>query len=261
MIKSLLPPILKYSAMSVTALGILLILVATFLWFKPMPSFPHDAQRDLPWQLPDYRAANTHIEILEDGRIKIEIEHLPLVNIEPKMVAFFYQVLPISTVQLNGSLYPLYHLFHPSEHGKIEVKQAAADGTPGMAVGALVGRQEWFGEFNSKGAGRVIKINQHGMTVKPEMLGLHFGQIEHIFEKTEYGTRYRVKSIIGSELPIIGSAINYYIRHKMFKPDMLKQWLRHQVEEVSSLQFFLAELYGQKDLAQDHHYVLNIPSS
>jgi len=261
MIRSLIHPLIKYGAISIAALGILVILAATFLWFKPLPSFPHDAQRDLPWQLPDYKAANTHMEILDDGRIKIEIEHLPLVNIEPQMVAYFYQVLPISTVQLNGQLYPLYHLFHPSEHGKIEVKQAASDGTPGMAVGALVGRQEWFGKFNSKGAGRVISINAHGMTVKPEMMGLHFGQIEHIFEKTEYGTRYRVKSIIGSDLPIIGGAINYYIRHKMFNPEMLKQWLRHQVEEVSSLPFFLAELYGQKDSVQDHHYVLNITSN
>ncbi len=250
--------LIKHTTIIAAALGMLLILAAAFLWFKPLPSFPHDAQRDLPWQLPDYKAANTHMEILEDGRIKIEIEHLPLVNIKPEMVAYFYQVLPISTVQLNGNLYPLYHLFHPSEHGKIEVKQPAADGTPGMAVGALVGRQEWFGKFNSKGAGRVMAINEHGMTVKPEMLGLHFGQIEHIFEKTDYGTRYRVSSIIGSDLPVIGGAINYYIRHKMFNPEMLKQWLRHQVEEVSSLQFFLAQLYGQKDQVQDNHYMLTI---
>ncbi len=63
---------IKYCSISIAALGILLIVAATILWFKPLPSFPHDAQRDLPWQLPDYNAANTHMEILDDGRIKIE---------------------------------------------------------------------------------------------------------------------------------------------------------------------------------------------
>ncbi len=250
--------VLKSAAIIIATLLALLVLIAAILWFKPQASFPHDTARDLPWQLPDYQAANTQIKILSDGRIKIDIEHLPLNHIQPEMLAYFYQVLPISTVTLNGTHYPLYHLFHPNEHGIIEVKEAATDGSPGMNVGALVARQEWFGDFNSQGAGRVVSMDEHGMTVLPEMLGLHFGKIEHIFEQTPNGTRYRVHSIIGSQLPIIGGAINYYIREKMFKPDMLKQWLRHQVQEVSSLSFFLPQLFSQKEMVENYHFILNV---
>ncbi len=251
-------PFVKFCFISITAtLGLLLLLVA-ILWFKPPGQFPHDTPRDLPWQLPDYTQAKTQYKILDDGRIQIDIEHLPLVGVSPEMVSYFYKVLPISTVNLNGVEYPLYHLFHPSEHGKIEVKQPATDGSLGMGVGALVARQEWFGPYNSKGAGRVMEFSKDGMRVKPEMLGLHFGEINHHFEKSDNGTRYHLNSIIGSDLPILGPVINYYIRHKMFNEKMLSQWLRHQVQEVSSLPFFLPQLYAQKDFSSHHQYTLKI---
>ena len=219
--------------------------IAAMVWFKPQPDFPHHEPRNLPWELPDYTQANSQIKVLNDGRLHITIEHLPLVNIEPKMVSLFYRVLPISTVELNGQTIPLYHIFHPTEHGYIEVKEKAASGINGMTEGALISRKEWFGPYNSKGAGRILKMTDTTMIAQPEMLGLTFGRIEHTFEPTDIGTRYTVNSIIGSDLPLIGPAINYYIRHKMFNPGMLTQWLRHQVQEVSSLQFFAKPLFDQ----------------
>lgn len=234
---------IKAITKTILALLAAIMFMAAFIWFKPLPEFPHHEPRNLPWALPDYTQASSQINVLKDGRLHITIEHLPLLNIEPKMVSLFYRVLPISTVQLNGEAIPLYHIFHPTEHGYIEVKEPAPSGINGMTEGALVSRKEWFGPYNSKGAGRIIKMNDTTMIAQPEMLGLTFGRIVHTFEAMDYGTRYTVNSIIGSDLPIIGPLINYYIRHKKFKPQMLKQWLRHQVQEVSSLQFFAKPLY------------------
>ena len=77
--------------------------------------------------MPDYKQAKTSIKILDDGRIKMSIEHLPLIEIEPKMVAWFYQNLPISTVEFSGQRYSWYHIFHPNEHGEITIKELAND--------------------------------------------------------------------------------------------------------------------------------------
>ncbi len=213
------------------------------IWFIPRPLVNHDKPRNLPWQLPNYKIAKTSIKTLSDGRIKIEIEHLPLIGITPKMISWFYKNLPISTVELSGNTYPLYHIFHPFEHGAIKILEPAKNGSLGMGIGALVSRQEWFGTFDSTGAGRVVKFDSQHMVIKPEKFGLHFGTITHRFKLTENGTQYNVSSIIGSDLLIIGPLINLYIRHKMFPPAMLEEWLRHQVQEVSSLQFFLIDLY------------------
>ena len=247
-------------------LFLFVILIITVLFLKPSPSFKHDNSRELPWIMPDYKQAKTSIKILDDGRIKMSIEHLPLIEIEPKMVAWFYQNLPISTVEFSGQRYSWYHIFHPNEHGEITIKEPANDGVSGMGIGALVARKEWFGIYNSKGAGRIIEFSEQGMVIKPEILGLHFGEIKHSFTQAAYtlasngqrilGTQYNVESIIGSNLPVIGPIINFYIRKKMFNPAMINEWLRHQVEEVSSLQFFLKELYYTKP--HGNHYSLKL---
>jgi hypothetical protein len=231
------------------------------VWFMPQPSFTHDAPRSLPWTLPDYKPAKTHYRTLDDGRLEITIEHLPLPGVSPAMLAWFYKVLPISRVQLDGSSYPLYHLFHPTEHGVIQVSEPAANGVEGMGVGALVTRQEWFGPYNSVGSGRILSFSSAGMTVAPEVAGMSVGFMEHRFEATPCGSRYTLRSVLGSKLPVVGNLINLYIRHRQFPPEKVQQWLRHQVQEVSSLPFFLPELYRQRTpLSAAMEYVLNAGS-
>jgi len=244
------------------------LLIAAF-WFKSISNFTHEPPRELPWTLPNYKQAKTSVEVLDDGRIKISIEHLPLIGIQPKMIAWFYQNLPVSTVEISGHVYSWYHIFHPSEHGIVTVKEQANNGRAGMGLGALVYRQEWFGIYNSKGTGRIIEFSEQGMVAKPELLGMHFGEIKHSYTQTtfistktelkELGTQYNVDSIIGSDLPVIGFMINYYIRKKMFSEPMINEWLRHQIEEVASLQFFLRELYKTKP--KDNHYKLSLKPS
>jgi hypothetical protein len=235
------------------ALAAMVLLAATALLLQPGKGLVHDAPRTLPWTVPDYRPAQTRHAVLPDGRIRIEITHLPLRGIRPEMVAWWYQKLPVSTVEIGGVRYPFYHVFHPTEHGRIRVVEPATDGTPGMGVGALVAREEWFGPFDSKGAGRITAFGASGMVVVPEVAGLAFGEIQHSFEATPTGTQYRVVSTIGVEWPLIGSAVNALIRQTMYPQAMLQQWERHQVEEVGMLQHFLPALYNSKPQGDLYH--------
>jgi hypothetical protein len=137
-------------------------------------------------------------------------------------------------------------VFHPTEHGRIRVTEPASDGAPGMGVGALVEREEWFGPFDSKGAGRVTHMSANGMTVVPEVAGLNFGEIQHFFEPIPTGTQYTVISTIGVQWPLIGGAVNALIRYKMYPEAKLTLWERHQIEEVGMLQHYLKSLYTSK---------------
>jgi len=263
---TILRPFLKPVLYNLSALLTALLLLASVLMLLPAPDFERHAPRDLPWVLPDHSQAWKQVEVLDNGQLHLKIEHLPLNGISPAMVRFFYQVLPISTVALNGVTMPMYHIFHPTEHGYISVKEPAASGKPGMTVGAVVGRREWFGDYNSKGSGRIVEMNDNLMRVRTEMLGLNFGEMIHRWDEAGFGsgnlgskvvTRYTVESFIGSDLPVLGPLINRYIRYKMFPPAMVEQWLRHQVEEVSSLSFFLVALYEQRHTAEGY-FVLDI---
>lgn len=222
------------------ALGVLLGAVLS-------PSaIPRDEPRTLPWVLPDYRQAKSGWEIGEDGRIHAWVEHFYLADVSPAMVSWFYRYLPISTLQVDGREFPLYHFFHPTEHGRLYVVEPAKDGSVGMGLGAVISREEWFGAFDSRGAAQIVEYSDAGFLAVPQALGLDIGEVRHQFVGKDGGTAYRVDTIIGSELPVLGSLLNWYLRTQVFHPKMLVQWQRHQIEEVSTLAFLLPQIYPQR---------------
>lgn len=228
------------------AIGLLCAILLLAWAMNPAPLY-RDAPRDLPWQLPDASRAGTHWELTSDGRIHNSVHHFFLRDITPQMVSWFYRQLPIASVVFKGQTYPLYHLFHPTEHGRLSVLQAANDGLPGMGPGAIVDREEWFGPYDSKGKARIAEFSAEGMLAIAEVAGIAIGHIQHTFIAVDGGTDYRVDAVIGSQLPLVGPAINLYLRTQVFHPEMMVQWQRHQIEEVASLQFFLPALYAQRE--------------
>ena len=232
-----------------------LVVAAAALWLLAPAPLYRDPPRNLPWQLPDYRTAKTHWEVAADGRIHASVEHFFLRDITPAMIAWFYQVLPISTVELDGTTLPLYHIFHPTEHGRIRVLDAAPGGEPGMATGATVYREEWFGPHDSRGAALLREFSDAGMLAIPTAAGIAIGEVRHSYEARDGGTYYRVDAIIGADTPLLGRLLNLYLRQRVFHPAMMAQWQRHQIEEVASLQFFLPQLYAQR--AMGNHFILH----
>jgi hypothetical protein len=244
---------MKKTLVTITAITLLGLGV---VWLASPAPLVRDAPRQLPWSLPDYRDADTQWRVGDDGRIYAEVEHFFLRDITPAMVAWFYQQLPISTVVLNGHSMVLYHIFHPTEHGRIRVVEPAPDGTPGMAQGARIMREEWFGPYDSKGGAWMAEFSDDGMLARAEVMGLAIGEVRHIYQAGDGGTHYRVEAVIGSQLPLIGPLLNWYLRNRVFHPAMMSQWQRHQIEEVASLQFFLNTLYEQRGAG--NHFVLDI---
>lgn len=224
------------------------ILAVTILFSLPGPKFEIEAARPKFWGYPSLSEAKYKTEILEDGKILIEIEHPLLKGVTPEMISWWYRNLSTGKALIEGKEYDYYHIFHLTEHGQTHVVQPATDGTAGMGVGAIMYRQEQFGPYLSKGKGRVESFGTNGYVVIPVMGPLEFGRIEHKFLEQEGGTLYTVKSILGSNAPIIGPLLSYYIRTKQFPPEVVQEWIRHQVEEVGSLVHFLPKLYTEEQL-------------
>jgi outer membrane protein assembly factor BamB len=213
-----------------------------------LPANPrHDAPRRLPWPLPDASEAVTAHEILPDGRIHLTIGHRPLRGVTPGMLAWWYRVLPISEVEFDGAVRPMYHLFHPTEHGRIWVEAPATDGKPGVGAGGIVARYEWFGPFDSEGAARVVELSPRRFVTRPMLAGVSFGEIRHEWSDTPQGARYTVDTVIGVDWPLLGPAVNALLRRHVFSDAMLREWQRHQVEEVGLLPHFLPALYAARN--------------
>jgi hypothetical protein len=141
----------------------------------------------------------------------------------------------------------MYHLFHPYEHGRIWVKRPAADGRPGVGAGGVVARYEWFGPYDSEGAARVIELSPRRFVTRPIMAGISFGEIRHEWGNQPEGATYTVESVIGVDWPLVGPWVNALLRKYVFSEGMLREWQRHQVEEVGLLPHFLPLLYARRN--------------
>lgn len=230
---------------AVLVVAVVLLACGALALLSPAP-LTRDEPRSLPFELADYRSAKSGWDIDDEGRIHAWVEHLFLTDVTPAMVSWFYRHLPISTLRYRGTQYPLYHFFHPTEHGRLRVVEPATDGTVGMGLGALIEREEWFDEFDSKGAARIVEYSDAGFLAIPQALGLTIGEVRHQFYPENGGTRYRVDTIIGSRLPLVGPALNWYLRTQVFHPQMLAQWQRHQIEEVSTIVYLVPQIYPQR---------------
>jgi quinoprotein glucose dehydrogenase len=207
----------------------------------------HDPPRDLPWPLRPVLPGQARHEVLPDGRIHLSIEHRALPGVTPEMLAWWYRVLPLGEVEFGGTKYPLYHLFHPFEHGRIWVEAPAADGQPGVGEGGIVARYEWFGPYESEGSARVVELSPQRFVSRPRIAGLTLGEIRHEWGRSAAGATYRVDSVIGVDWPVIGPWVNSLLRRYIFSEGMLREWERHQVEEVGLLPHFLPTLYSQRN--------------
>jgi quinoprotein glucose dehydrogenase len=213
----------------------------------------HDPPRNLPWPLSEVSAGQARHEVLPDGRIHLTIEHRPLPGVTPEMLAWWYRVLPLGQVEFSGTMHPLYHLFHPFEHGRIWIEAPAADGQPGVGAGGIVARYEWFGPYDSKGSARVVELSPQRFVTRPRMAGLTFGEFRHEWGVSAEGATYRVDNLIGVDWPVIGPWVNLLLRRYIFSEGMLREWERHQVEEVGLLPHFLPMLYAQRNDENIYH--------
>lgn len=236
---------MKIKLIAITLSSLILLPLFSFgiLFLLPRPHFEIEDPRPQFWNYPSIDEAKYFTEVTADGKLRIEIEHPALVGVTPKMLSWWYQHLASGFATIEGKSYSYYHLFHLSEHGQTRIISAATDGSVGMGKGAIVYRQEKFGSYLSKGQGRVLEFSDSGFTIEPIFGPLSFGKIHHKFIESQNGSRYSVSILLGSDLPILGQLISYYIRVKQFPPDVVQEWIRHQVEEVGSLVHFLPDLY------------------
>lgn len=224
-------------------LVLLPVIGIAILFSIPRPTFEIEAPRPHFWDYPKLSEAIYKTEIMDDGKILIEIQHPILKGVTPEMLAWWYRNLASGKAKMQGTEYDYYHLFHLTEHGQTKVIEPATDGSKGMGVGAIVYRQERFGTYLSKGKARVESFSNAGFVVTPVMGPLTFGRLEHSFVAQDGGTLYKVRTVLGSDLPILGPLLTYYIRTKQFPPEVVQEWIRHQVEEVGSLPHFLPNLF------------------
>lgn len=191
----------------------------------------------------DLSTADTSVEELPDRRIEFRIDHELIRGVTPAMLVWWFRTFPTATLEDDGNLIPLYRIWHPRDHIRLNVLRRAHGGQPGVSKGAKVAIYEQIGAKPSRVVARVAQMDEAGLHLVVRKWRLKVADLRHTFTETPEGTLYRSRLVVGSTAPGIGRVINRLSRKRVLGNG--RAWLKHNVEEVGNFQYFLPRLFAE----------------
>lgn len=195
-------------------------------------------------------SAHTNFQRMPFGSFELTIEHSTVRGVSPEMLAWWFKNIG-GTMIWHGAEYPRYTVWHPTDHIKWELAQAAPTG--GAGAGAYFRIVEAFGaDPNMKvdSTELVTKLDHTGIHLVRRIAGLEIFSLEHWFEPVPGGTRYTSRMQVGHESWLGKWVVNPLLHHFIFNAAMGHAWLQHNVEEVGNFEMFLPELYQKEAKTQ-----------
>ena len=200
--------------------------------------------RPFNWTMKPLDSAQTGVRTLDDGRLELTIRHDILKGVTPAMLGWWFRNVE-GTMEHMGQTYPRYLVWHPIDHIHFAVVRRAPDGTAGP--GARFHLVEAFGASPSHLINSVADIPKNddtGVTLSVRKFGLEVMRLEHTFTPVKGGTLYRSRMRVGTKAVPARFLVNPLIRSRFFTEATGRAWLKHNVEEVGNLEFFLPALYA-----------------
>ncbi len=197
----------------------------------------------LPWHMKDVSTAKTRLENLPGGFKQMIIQHELLRGVTPAMLVHWFTHLLAGQLTIDGNHYPAYRVWHPNDHIAVNFTKSRSSDVPGCSPKAIIHIQECFGanpDYAVDNRMCVERIDEMGITLRADILGVEYARLEHRFLEGLGGTHYISQLRIGTMLPGISPFARRQVERLM--PDhKARAWFRHNVEEVGNFQFFLPE--------------------
>ena len=170
-------------------------------------------------------------------RRRATIVHRPLAGITPAMLLDWFTGLG-GTMRYGGVVIDRYLAWHPLDHIRWELARAAPGG--GAAEGARFRIVERFGgrpDYHVDVVDRVEKLDATGIRLVQRFAGAVIFQLEHTWSPGSDGTHYVSVLDIGARSPLL-APVNWLLSRR-FPDDMMRAWVRHNIEEVGQLEHLL----------------------
>jgi DAPG hydrolase PhiG domain len=190
-------------------------------------------------------SASAGAETLNDGREKYWVKHDVLKNVTPQMLAWWFGHFADGDVEIQGRRFPRYRVWHPLDHVYAHYVRRASDGSGGP--GAQIALCEYLGRnpsYKIEGVSTIEKLDDTGFIHQVIKSGVVLARMEHVFTKTEDGTRDE-NCLIVPGTPRLGPVARLVLR-LLFPDEKGQAWLKHSIEEMGYLENFLPELYGRE---------------
>ena len=203
------------------------------------PKLPEPIQ--VPWTMKPLSSAQTTLERLEDGRLRMAIRHDVIHGVTPEMIFWWFRNMA-GDMELEGRAYPRYRVWHPRDHVAhryVTVPEGGAGPGAVFRIHEILGRNPaWTVNVLTE----VVRLDVGGFAHRPRLpLGLRPVAMDYTFERVPGGTLYRNSLVVG----FAGKPrrLNELVVRHVFDEAHGRAWLRHNVEEVGNFEFFLPALY------------------
>lgn len=174
------------------------------------------------------------------GRRRVTIEHRPLPGVTPAMLLDWFTHLG-GTMRYGDEVIDRYLAWHPVDHIRWELARPASTG--GAAEGARFRIVEAFGgrpEYRVDVVDRVEKLDETGIRLVQRVAGVIVFCLEHTWSAGAEGAHYVSVLDVGARSAIM-TPVNRVLARR-FPDDMVRAWVKHNIEEVGQLEFLLPEL-------------------
>ena len=168
-------------------------------------------------------------------------------GVTPQMLLDWFTHLG-GTMSYGGVIIDRYLAWHPIDHIHWELASPAPGG--GAAEGARFRIVEAFGarpEFKVDVVDRVEKLDETGIRLVQRLAGVVIFQLEHTWSAGTDGTHYVSVMDIGARSGLL-APINGVICRR-FSDEMLRAWVKHNIEEVGQLEYLLPQLKSSAEPA------------
>jgi hypothetical protein len=134
-----------------------------------------------------------------------------------------------------------YLAWHPVDHIRWELARPARTG--GAAEGARFRIVEAFGgrpEYRVDVVDTVEKLDETGIRLVQRVAGVIVFSLEHTWSAGTEGAHYVSVLDVGARSALMAPVNRLLLRR--FPDDMVRAWVKHNIEEVGQLEFLLPEL-------------------
>ncbi|MGH3460550.1 MAG: hypothetical protein ACRDP9_03655 [Kribbellaceae bacterium] len=198
--------------------------------------------RPVLWPLRPAESAKVSLKH-SGSRVVVTIEHAPLADVTPEMLAWWYGHVP-GNMRYAGTTYPRYLVWHPLDHISYEVVRPG----PGPAVGP--GTELHIVEALGRNLDHLVDIrvtvedvSESGAVIVKRILGSSAVRLENLYAADFDGARYVSRMRLGDDTLAGRLLLNLVARRRAFPPEKLTAWTRHHIEEIGNLENFLPALF------------------
>ncbi|OBK93992.1 hypothetical protein A5645_18260 [Mycobacterium asiaticum] len=182
-------------------------------------------------------------------RRRVTIDHRVLTGVTPAMLLDWFTNLG-GTMEYGGQTIDRYLAWHPIDHIRWELARPAPGG--GAAEGARFRIVEAFGarpEFRVDVVDRVEKLDETGIRLVTRIAGVIVFQLEHTWSAGSDGAHYVTVLDAGARTPLF-APINRMVQRR-FPDEMLRAWVKHNIEEVGQLEYLLPQLTTARETIKE----------